>query len=223
VRPGPWQGHFCSRGRDETLLYTRRRCHSRLNIGQTLGRKTMSNIQRPVAPPVVLTIPSATLDQLRGRRARRKPAAVLPSDRPILSTVELLMRAEQLDPHAAAKAFCEDMDRLQAEVEDTYDAFLLDPGMGPMTYITSDGRILSDYRTWDGEGIQFETSFDRVIPVLVIGAKKTGIVSLLDLIPPLENGAQCSTCHGTRWFQFQKGEFVCPTCFGRGECPVDGP
>ena len=112
------------------------------------------------------------------------------------------------------------MDRLQAEVENKYNAFLLDPGMGPMTYIISDGRILSDYRTWDGEGIQFETSLDRVIPVLRIGAKNTGIVSLLDLIPPLEDGALCSTCQGTRWFKLQNGEIVCPTCRGRGECPL---
>jgi hypothetical protein len=182
----------------------------------------MPDIQPQVGPPVVLSIPPATLEQLRARRARRRPAPALPSDRPILSTVELVSRAGQLDPNDAAEAFFEDMARLQAEVEDKYDAFLLDPGMGPMTYITSDGRILSDYRTWDGEGIQFETDIDNVIPALVDGAKKTGIVSLLDLIPPLERGTQCSTCHGTRWFQLQKGEVVCPTCRGRGECLLGG-
>jgi len=178
----------------------------------------MSDTQPHRAPSVVLTIPPATLDQLRAQRSRRKRAPAVPSDRPIITIVELATRAEELDPHDAAKAFCEDIDRLQAEVEGKYDAFLLDPGMGPMTYITSDGRILRDSRTWDGQGIQFETSVDGVIPALVIGAKKTGIISLLDLIPPLEDGAQCSTCQGTRWFKIQKGEVVCPICHGRGEC-----
>jgi hypothetical protein len=130
------------------------------------------------------------------------------------------MRAGELDPQETAATFCEDMDRLQAEVEDEYDAFLLDPGMGPMTYLTSDGRVLRDFRTWIGEGIQFETSVDGVIPALVVGAGNTGIISLLDLIPRLENGVQCSTCKGTRWFQLQQGKFVCPNCCGRGESPL---
>jgi len=193
--------------------------HALSSVDFRFGGKAMLDAQPQGAPPVVLSIPPATLDQLRARRSRRKPALTVPTDRPILSTIELVKRAGELDPHDAAKAFCEDMDRLQAEVENNYDAFLLDPGMGPMTYITSDGRILSDSRTWDGEGIQFVTSLDGVIPVLVIGAKNTGIVSLLDMIPPLEDGAKCSTCQGTRWFKLQKGEIVCPTCCGRGECP----
>ncbi|WP_437944237.1 hypothetical protein WMF27_15715 [Sorangium sp. So ce281] len=39
------------------------------------------------------------------------------------------------------------MSSWQDEVEDKYDAFLLDPGMGPMTYLTSDGRVLEDLRS----------------------------------------------------------------------------
>jgi len=39
---------------------------------------------------------------------------------------------------------------LQLEVEDSEDAFLLDAGMGPMTYLTSDARVLWDHRSWDG-------------------------------------------------------------------------
>lgn len=183
---------------------------------------TKSEAQPQDAPPVVLAIPPATLDELRARRSgrsRRTAAPAVPSDRPVLTTVDLAMRAGELDPNEAARTFCEDMDRLQAEVEEKYDAFLLDPGMGPMTYITSDGRILSDYRTWDGKGIRFETSLDAVVAALVGGSKKTGIASLLNLIPPLENGVPCSTCNGTRWFPLQNGKFVCPKCSGRGECP----
>jgi hypothetical protein len=160
----------------------------------------MPDKQAEDTPPFFLSIPPATLDQLRARRSRRKPASAASSDRPILSTVDLAKRAGELDPIESAKAFCEDVGRLQAEVEDKYDAFLLDPGMGPMTYITSDRRVLSDSRTWHGEEIQFATTLAEVIPALVIGAKNTGIFSLLDLIPKLENGVQCSTCHGNGWF-----------------------
>jgi hypothetical protein len=194
--------------------------HALWSVDFRFSGKATLDTQPQGAPPVVLSISPATLDQLRALRSQRKPAPAVPSDRPIISTVELATRASELDPHDAERAFCEDMDRLQAEVEDEYDAFLLEPGMGwPMSYITSDGRILTDSRTWDGEGIQFETSLDRVIPVLVVGARDTGIASLLDLIPPVEDGAQCSTCQGTRWFKLGKGEIVCPTCHGRGECP----
>lgn len=180
----------------------------------------MADTQPQSARPIVLSIPPATLDQLRAQRALRKPVPEVSSDRPILTTIELAMRAGEVDAQEDIKNFCEDMDRLQAEVEDKYDAFLLDPGMGPMTYITSDGRILRDYRTWDGEGLQFETSLNGAIAALVSGAKKTDIVSLLDLIPPLENGAQCPACRGTGRFQLQKGEIVCPTCGGRDASPL---
>src|SRR5580704_16493004 len=115
--------------------------HALSSVDFALGGNPMSDAQPQDAPPVVLSIPPATVDQLRARRSRRKPATAVPSDRPIITTVELFKRAGELDPQDAAKAFCEGMDRLQAEVEDKYDAFLLDPGMGPMTYITSDGRI----------------------------------------------------------------------------------
>jgi hypothetical protein len=99
-------------------------------------------------PPVVLSIPPATLDELRARRSLRKAPPAIASDRPVLSTVALFEAAvEGKAGPREAEAFCSDMNRLQAEVEDAYDAFLLDPGMGPMTYLTSDGRILCDHRT----------------------------------------------------------------------------
>jgi hypothetical protein len=187
--------------------------------------------------PVVLTIPEITLQELRMRRSQRKPAPQR-SDRPILNTVDLVKRAGEIDPKETALTFCEDMDCLQVEVEDKYDAFLLDPGMGPMTYITSDGRILRDARTWDGEGIQFETSLDAVFSSLVVGAEKTGIAGLLDMLPRRPcDAATCATCCGNRWWTFPSSQptpdtgkrrsIVCPTCFGRGwvvnetECQSD--
>ena len=168
---------------------------------------------------LVLNIPPETLEQLRARRSQRKPAPYGPADRPIISTTNLIKNIEELDAQQAATEFCNDMNRLQVEVENEYDAFLLDPGMGPMTYITADGRIIRDYRTWDGEGIRVETKLDNIVKALVVGADKTGIDSLLDLIPRLKDGAQCATCNGARWYQLQNGRTICPTCAGRGECP----
>lgn len=168
-------------------------------------------------PPIVFSIPDATLAQLRARRAERKPATTPKPNRPILTTVEMMVHAGDYDPIEVANAFCDDMSRLQVEIEEEYDAFLMDPGMGPMIYLTSDGRILSDHRTWDGEGIQFETILDHAISFLVAGAKMTGIESLLDLIPPLANSVQCEICQGTRWFTCGKHQLVCPACFGRGQ------
>lgn len=65
------------------------------------------------------------------------------------------------------------MDQAQLAIEDEHDAFLLDPGMGPMTYLTSDGRVLWDNRTWDGDDIS-EVSGDDAMATIVVGAKKTG-------------------------------------------------
>ena len=62
-----------------------------------------------------------------------------------------MFSASKPDVESAADRFVEGMDQLQDEVENEYDAFLLDPGMGPMTYLTSDGRVLLDMRSWDGE------------------------------------------------------------------------
>lgn len=178
----------------------------------------MSDSQSTPLSPIVFSIPDATLEQLRARRRQRRSPPPTDDNHPILNSVELAANAGQYDIAKAARSFCDGMDRLQIEVEEEYDAFLLDPGMGPMTYLTADGRILSDYRTWDGEGIQFETALERAVPALVVGAKKTGIQSLLELIPSLPNSAICNTCHGSRWFRFGTGEIVCPICSGFGHC-----
>lgn len=61
-------------------------------------------------------------------------------------------------------------------------AFLLDPGLGPTMYLTSEGRVLRDGRYWDGEPVR-EAGADEAIAALVTGAQKTGIAALLDLIP----------------------------------------
>lgn len=130
------------------------------------------------------------------------------------------------DPNAIAKLLAHNWvartDELQQENEALYDAFLIDPGMGPMTYLTADGRVLLDFRTWDSDEVPEvrEATEDEAISALVVGAKKTGIPQLLDLIPPSPNNkSECPMCHGTRWAEPCPNfgiTIVCVTCSGRG-------
>jgi hypothetical protein len=108
------------------------------------------------------------------------------------------------------------MDGLQDEVERDHDAFLLDPGMGPMVYITASGRVLIDGRTWDGEALR-EATDDEGVAAVAAGAGTTGITGLIALIPPCpDDGMICPMCHGSRWFQIQgSATIVCPLCRGR--------
>lgn len=109
----------------------------------------------------------------------------------------------------------------QEQIEDEHNAFLIDLGMGPMTYLTSDGRILYDMDSWDcpESGIH-EASEDEAIGSLVVGAKKTHLLELLDLIPPPpEHSSICSQCSGSRWASPVPGfemTVVCTRCHGRG-------
>jgi len=105
------------------------------------------------------------------------------------------------------------------EVERESDAFLLDPGLGPASYLTGDGRVLIDGRDWDGDAIR-EATDDEATTAIVVGAKKTGVAELLALLPPRPSGAvPCATCSGGRWAKVHPSAdltIVCPTCGGRG-------
>lgn len=105
----------------------------------------------------------------------------------------------------------------QDEVEDEHDAFLLYPGMGPMLYLTHTGVVLVDERSWDGEAVREAKDDYEAIGALVVGAKITGIASLLDLVPPKPvAGQSCPKCSGSRWMRLGAGEMVCVECSGRG-------
>ncbi len=111
------------------------------------------------------------------------------------------------------------MSSWQDEIEAQHDAFLLDPGMGPMVYLTADGRILQDSRGWDGD-IVVEVVGYKANAALLVGAKETGIRELLDLLPPAPPGAAvCTKCHGKRMAEPFEGygrEFPCAECEARG-------
>src|SRR5688572_9795464 len=108
---------------------------------------------------------------------------------------------------------------LQQEVEEAHDAFLLDADMGPLSYLTADGRVLVDGRTWDGEALR-EAADGEAIGTLTLAAKKTGIDALLDLIPKMpKKGSTCPVCSGSRWAEPMPGfghKMVCVLCLGRG-------
>lgn len=126
------------------------------------------------------------------------------------------------DIKEVAAAFVDGMDDLQRDVERRFDAFLLDPGMGPMTYLTADGRVLLDRRTWDGDDV-VEADDDEAISSLVVGAEKTGISALLTLIPPPVDGATtCPHCGGRRRAALGPiRELICVLCRGRGWATIE--
>ncbi len=75
------------------------------------------------------------------------------------------------DAKDAAQSYVAAMSSWQDEIETQHDAFLLDPGMGPMVYLTADGRILQDSRGWDGD-VVVEVVGYKANAALLIGAKK---------------------------------------------------
>lgn len=175
------------------------------------------------------SIPAETLEQLRAfRAAKRAEKRAQPSETPPEPPValdHLFLEVTHPDtvPQLAAR-YVAGMDASQQEIEETLDAFLLDPGFGPMTYLTADGRVFFDNRTFEGTDPEFAVSLEDAVAALVVGAKKTGIPALLDLIPPFPEGLDCPLCQGRRWakptpkFDF---ELVCLICRGRGKASLE--
>jgi hypothetical protein len=107
------------------------------------------------------------------------------------------------------------------EVETKHEAFCLDGGIGPGWYLTSDGVVLRDGSAWDDEPLR-EATDAEAWQAIVIGAKKTGVVRLLDLLPARPAGAcPCSCCHGDRYVAVaavheESLRIVCRGCNGLG-------
>ena len=173
--------------------------------------------------PARFAVPRSLLAQLRERRAQQRanrPEPASASSTPsLIETFEGLVSSAAPDTNKAAAFFVEGMHAMQTEVEDDEDAFLLDPGMGPMTYLTTDGRVLEDHRSWDGSGLR-EATLDDAIAALVVGARKTGIAALLSLVPACpDDGSRCPRCKGERWDKPLRDhglEIICGLCRGRG-------
>lgn len=79
--------------------------------------------------------------------------------------------------------------------------------------------MLLDLRSWDGDALR-EASDDEAITTIVVGARKTGIAALLDLVPSKPPaGTTCARCAGTRCDP-QLTKLVCLHCRGLGWEPA---
>lgn len=160
-------------------------------------------------------IPAALLETLRERRLVQR--SVRASKNPLVWIQRWFEPSARM--RRAAGVSLRRADALQREVEDEHDAFLIDGDMGPMFFLTADGRVLVDGRSWDGEAVR-EANDGQAIGALTLAAKKTGIEGLLDLIPKApKKSSECPVCSGTRWAAPVPGfkvKMVCALCLGRG-------
>jgi len=107
------------------------------------------------------------------------------------------------------------------DIMETHDAFMLDPGLGPPVYLSSDGRVV-----WDDDGWGVAGTRAEAFASILAGVKKTGILELLSLLPPrVEASVDCGECSASGWFdahgQLQDingrpFSFVCMKCAGLG-------
>ncbi len=103
------------------------------------------------------------------------------------------------------------------EVTRAFDAFLVDPGMGPATYLSTSGRVLWDDDMWGIRG-----TLGDALTSIAVAARKTGVRALLGLAPPRPEGAaDCVRCRATRGVSSPRGDgavhhFVCFACGGLG-------
>jgi len=107
------------------------------------------------------------------------------------------------------------------DLAQAYDAFLLDPGLGPPVYLTSDGRIVWDDDIWDVVGTRADA-----FAAVAAGIQKTGLSELRQLLPSRPTlSTDCPDCSATGRFDAQ-GQLkdlegrsftvVCMKCAGLG-------
>lgn len=126
-------------------------------------------------------------------------------------------------PSAELLAILEDVQRQRGsdDITEKYEAFLLDPGLGPPTYLTREGRVVWDDDSWDVAGTRAEA-----FAAIAAGVRKTGIRKLLELLPERDAAAvDCDDCRGSgrhdadgklEDVQGDTFSIVCPKCAGLG-------
>jgi hypothetical protein len=119
---------------------------------------------------------------------------------------ESVLEMQRCHPGHTWDEFCND------DIAAQYNAFLLDPGLGPTTYITADGRMV-----WDEAGFWgVRGTLHEALGGLVAGIKKTGVVELCELLPArLESASTCLECVSGRWIRGHLN-LICPSCRGLG-------
>lgn len=105
--------------------------------------------------------------------------------------------------------------------EELHDAFLLDPGLGPATYLKRDGRIV-----WEDDGWGVKPTRAHVYLAIIAGAAKTGLARLRDLLPSRPADAvDCKHCDASGRFSAHgqmrdvhgaKISIACIDCAGLG-------
>lgn len=183
----------------------------------------------------LLTQLRAIREKRRRERAAKKAGNPPPSELPrnFTDSTLRLPSGDKL-PETVADEYVASMGSWEDQVSESHDAFLIYSGMGPMLYLTSDGRVLEDSRGWDDTGI-VELTGDAAYAALVTGAGSTGIQELLDLIPPMPPGGRpCPRCGGTRRARLLGPDgrpvegsgpgYPCASCGSRGwVAPADSP
>ena len=90
--------------------------------------------------------------------------------------------------------------------------------LGPSFYLTRDGQVLVTDAFDDSPPRQ--ATPDERCAGLVVGARNLACLGLLDLLPPMPNGAVvCARCDGRRWSTIHPllhELIICPNCAGRG-------
>jgi hypothetical protein len=107
------------------------------------------------------------------------------------------------------------------DITAAYEAYMLDPGLGPPTYLTADGRIVWDDDIWGVVGTRGEA-----FASIMAGVKKSGVQQLRELLPKRDSTAfDCDDCSASGWFdahgelrdlQGRLFSLVCPRCAGLG-------
>jgi hypothetical protein len=130
-------------------------------------------------------------------------------------------RIFELTPHLLAALREYRQVRGGDDITEIYDAFMLDAGLGPPTYLSSDGRIIWDDDMWGVVGTRAEA-----VAAILVGVKKTGLIELRELLPSRPAAAaDCPECSGTGRFdahgQLQDIDgrpfsVVCMRCAGLG-------
>jgi len=148
--------------------------------------------------------------QLFGHSARVEPAPRPPRNF-FVTTTRVFSPSRQLLAELSARRATRGSDKVESE----YNAFLLDPGLGPGQYLSSDGRIL-----WDDDGWGIEGTRRDAITAVLCGLGKTKIERLRELLPsrPMD-ATDCEVCRGTGesdmdgWLPHS---VICMKCAGLG-------